>query len=206
MMRNDKTPVFMSVEIKREITMYDVACLLSSGMEGGINYWARIVDFKEPAKLDVTLDKLSAMIYEHMRDEATHHVYKHIDYVLNAGGEVHIQVTEDHNTCHPKYLKVEAGGTVPEGYTHIDDGSGPEWYKRERHDWEWDENDEFLICPVCKARARTVILTHDSLRKGLEIMRDKVPNQFEAIGTGRADACTGDVFIQCCVFGELVFG
>lgn len=42
--------------------------------------------------------------------------------------------------------------------------------------------------------------------KGLKIMAEKYPLHFDTFINESEDAITGDVFIQCCVFGEIVFG
>jgi hypothetical protein len=49
-------------------------------------------------------------------------------------------------------------------------------------------------------------LNREAIRRGCEIMAQKYPQHWgDAIG-GSEDATTGDVFLQCCLFGTLVFG
>jgi len=52
-------------------------------------------------------------------------------------------------------------------------------------------------------------ITQDDVVKGLAIMAAKVPHQFAALidpdGTS-ADATTADVFLQCVLFGDVVYG
>lgn len=45
-----------------------------------------------------------------------------------------------------------------------------------------------------------------SMQKGLEIMSEKYPRHFSDFIGQNDDATTGDVFLQCCLFGEIVFG
>ncbi len=44
------------------------------------------------------------------------------------------------------------------------------------------------------------------LKKGLEVMAEKYPRHFARWMEENEDAETGDVFIQCALFGEIVFG
>ncbi|TRZ80178.1 hypothetical protein D4R86_04795 [bacterium] len=48
-------------------------------------------------------------------------------------------------------------------------------------------------------------LNRQSIEKGLQIMADKYPEHFHNFDIDNADAETGDVFLQCCLFGEIVF-
>jgi hypothetical protein len=42
--------------------------------------------------------------------------------------------------------------------------------------------------------------------KGLKIMAEKYPKHFTDFINENDDADTGDVFLQCCVFGNVIFG
>lgn len=53
---------------------------------------------------------------------------------------------------------------------------------------------------------RTKKLDLTSIKDGLEIMWQKYPKHFTDFLTDSGDAITGDVFLQCCLFGELVYG
>lgn len=46
----------------------------------------------------------------------------------------------------------------------------------------------------------------DAIKRGLNIMANKYPNYFADIINGNGDAETGDVFLQCCLFGEAIYG
>lgn len=46
----------------------------------------------------------------------------------------------------------------------------------------------------------------ESIEKGLQVMADKYPRHFNDIITENDDAETADVFVQCAVLGEVVFG
>lgn len=45
-----------------------------------------------------------------------------------------------------------------------------------------------------------------NIEKGLRIMKDKYPRHFDDYMKENEDAITGDVFLQCVCFGEVIFG
>jgi hypothetical protein len=49
-------------------------------------------------------------------------------------------------------------------------------------------------------------LDYPAVERGLEIMQDKYPRHFGNWLSEDDDATTGDVFIQCCLFGKIVYG
>ena len=53
---------------------------------------------------------------------------------------------------------------------------------------------------------KNAILNRESLAKGLQVMSDKYPKHFADFVAENDDADTGDVFLQCCCFGEVIFG
>ena len=46
----------------------------------------------------------------------------------------------------------------------------------------------------------------NSIRKGLQILSSDYRRHWKNFRTGDGDGETGDVFVQCCVFGDVVFG
>ena len=44
------------------------------------------------------------------------------------------------------------------------------------------------------------------LETGLQIMADKYPKHFSDLVQENDDATTADVYLQCCLFGEIVYG
>ena len=46
----------------------------------------------------------------------------------------------------------------------------------------------------------------EAIKKGLQIMSQKYPRHFGDFMNENDDAITGDVFLQCCVFGKIIFG
>jgi len=49
-------------------------------------------------------------------------------------------------------------------------------------------------------------VTRDTLATGLQVMAVKYPKHFHDFQMENEDAETGDVFLQCCVLDEIVFG
>lgn len=49
-------------------------------------------------------------------------------------------------------------------------------------------------------------LDRGALQKGLRTMAKKYPKQFQEFMSAEDDANTGDLFLQCCLFGELIYG
>ena len=52
----------------------------------------------------------------------------------------------------------------------------------------------------------TAILNKENLQRGLDVMAEKYPHHMTDLLNDNMDADTADVFLQCCVFGELVYG
>jgi hypothetical protein len=49
-------------------------------------------------------------------------------------------------------------------------------------------------------------LNWEACKRGLEVMARKYPRHFADFVGENDDAITGDVFLQCCLFGKLVYG
>ena len=126
----------ISIQTTQNISLYRIACLLCSALEGGSNYWYVIDEFIKPPKLDYQMDADS--------------VYKHIDYPLNEGGA--------------------------------------------------------LIISDCEGDYKGMRLDLDSIKKGLEAMASLEANwHWTNFLQEQDDAETADVFLQCCLFGEVIF-
>ena len=57
-----------------------------------------------------------------------------------------------------------------------------------------------------EGKPRKPILNPQSIQTGLRIMAEKHKSHFGDFMSENDDAVTADVFLQCCLFGELVFG
>jgi hypothetical protein len=54
--------------------------------------------------------------------------------------------------------------------------------------------------------SKTYILELASLRNGVQVMANKFPRHFADFVNENDDAITGDVFLQCCLFGDVIYG
>jgi hypothetical protein len=50
------------------------------------------------------------------------------------------------------------------------------------------------------------LLDLGTIRNGLQVMAYKYPKHWHDFINDNEDATTGDVFLQCCLYGEVVFG
>jgi hypothetical protein len=46
----------------------------------------------------------------------------------------------------------------------------------------------------------------EAIKRGLQIMAEKYPRHYANFVDENDDAITGDVFLQCCTFGEVIYG
>lgn len=53
---------------------------------------------------------------------------------------------------------------------------------------------------------RSGFLTKETLLKGAKIMEAKYPRHFYDAINENGDAATGDVYLQCALFGEVIYG
>jgi len=49
-------------------------------------------------------------------------------------------------------------------------------------------------------------LDRAAIQKGIDALMQKYPRHFGDFLSDNTDATTGDVFLQCCLFGEVVYG
>lgn len=49
-------------------------------------------------------------------------------------------------------------------------------------------------------------LNHEALHRGMVAMARNYPRMFGQFLESREDADTGDVYLQCCLFGDVVYG
>lgn len=71
----------------------------------------------------------------------------------------------------------------------------------------YDIKNPYYCLRVSDAEGGTTYnVTLENLIKGLGIMANRYPRHFKDVINENYDAVTGDVFVQCSVFGEIVFG
>lgn len=130
----------MGVTVEMQIAESRIQDMLINGFEGGIGYWATIVEYKLPEGV-----------------EKPRNAYASVP--LMEGGAVILTDRE----------KVGRGGDLD-------------------------------------ADAELWTLNRESMIKGLTIMAQKYPRHFANFIDENDDAETADVFIQCSVMGDIVYG
>lgn len=63
-----------------------------------------------------------------------------------------------------------------------------------------------LMISVSEEEGKHYRLDWESIVRGLIAMSKQAPHHFFEAANGDGDATTGDVFLQCCLFGEVVYG
>lgn len=76
-----------------------------------------------------------------------------------------------------------------------------------RHlDYPLNEGGALIISDIEDEENETKRLDMDAIKKGLQIMAEKYPRHMGDFLNDNDDADTGDVFLQCCLFGEAIYG
>lgn len=85
-----------------------------------------------------------------------------------------------------------------------DEGETPQVFKH--IDYPLNEGGAVIISVPEDDDGKTYTLDLKAIKKGLRIMAKDYPRHFTDFVKENDDACTGDVFLQCCLFGEVIFG
>ena len=85
---------------------------------------------------------------------------------------------------------------VERTFTYNEDGS-PSFY-----DDPFNKGGEIRI----QSSEGTHILNRDAIIRGLEVMSNEYANHFNDFLKENDDASTSDIFLQCCLFGKVIFG
>lgn len=141
-MKNTRISVRQYIELKRIADLLN--CALDSDY-GSSYYWCEWLTGKsvKPENLDF------------MYDDERVTVYRNIDYPLNRGGSITLQISGD-------------------------------------------END--------KDNGKQFVLNLKEIKYGLTCMSKKYPRHYADFLSENENAGTGDVFLQCCLFGEIIYG
>lgn len=86
----------------------------------------------------------------------------------------------------------EAGEDNPQIYKHLD--------------YPLNEGGAVIISVPEDDDGKKYTLDLNAVKKGLKVMAKDYPRHFTDFVKENDDACTGDVFLQCCLFGEVIFG
>jgi hypothetical protein len=102
----------------------------------------------------------------------------------------------------------DADPHYPEGF----DVKKIPWLKRKV---EWKYTRKLYFCPLVPGgrlemhdtvEDKTVYMDLESVQRGIDVMSKKYPQHWSDFLSQNDDAITADVFIQCCVFGEAIYG
>jgi len=69
-----------------------------------------------------------------------------------------------------------------------------------------DEPDTFIEFDENTGKETEHTLTYEKVEKGLKLMIETAPHNFAAFLSETDDASDADVFIQLCLFGDIVYG
>lgn len=64
----------------------------------------------------------------------------------------------------------------------------------------------YLIVGDIEGDEEDAMLNLASIHQGLQVMAEKYPRHFTDLLNDNDDAETGDVFLQCCLWGDAIFG
>jgi hypothetical protein len=82
----------------------------------------------------------------------------------------------------------------------------PKASKHYLEDYPLNPGGALLLTDKLEEESSPYRLDWEQLQKGLQIMADKYPESFLLIINENDDANTGDCFLQCCIFGEEIYG
>jgi len=63
-----------------------------------------------------------------------------------------------------------------------------------------------LALAIHHDRDQKVTLDRAALCRGITVMKEKYPKHWQAFTIENEDVMRSDVFVQCCVFGEAIYG
>lgn len=76
-----------------------------------------------------------------------------------------------------------------------------------RHlDYPLNEGGALIISDIEGDEDKPKRLDMEAIKKGLQIMAEKYPRNMGDFLNDNDDAETGDVFLQCCIFGDAIYG
>jgi len=175
----------MKLLVTTEIPLKRVADLLCTAFEGGgVGYWCRIVKQVKPRGGGPETWALRAFA----DDKGTKGtVYPHIEYVPNGGmlylaeDDDDLRALEDSYDAYRRDADEHRQGAEPDPVQDI---------------VEWLEEGSVTVWK----------LDLDACKRGLQVMAEEYPRHFADFMSENEDAETADVWLQCCLFGEVVYG
>lgn len=98
------------------------------------------------------------------------------------------------------------GFKKPEVKANFDkkDGSSIDWHDYRLYSYPLGSGGKVTVLDTYENKK--YILNRASIQKGLQVMAEKFPRHFNDFVTENDDAITGDVFLQCCLLEDVVYG
>ena len=72
--------------------------------------------------------------------------------------------------------------------------------------YEYPLNEGGAVDCIVDGDSETHRLDLPAIKKGLHLMAEKYPEQFADFINMNEDADTADIFVQCCLFGDVIYG
>lgn len=97
----------------------------------------------------------------------------------------------------------------PKGMSHADFDDGGKFQDPNEY-WHWSQLAP--LTPGVSLYLKVVDmpglqnLDRAAIKRGLKTMFEKFPRHWSDFRSGQSDAITADVFLQCCLFGNVVYG
>lgn len=79
------------------------------------------------------------------------------------------------------------------------------WY----YNWQFEKDGSIIVVidePIDHSDKVEYTVDRECILKGMDVFAEKYPRHFANVMKENDDAETADVFLQCCLFGELVYG
>lgn len=73
-------------------------------------------------------------------------------------------------------------------------------------DYPLNPNGALIIDSIEDEEYKAMRLDLDAIKKGLQIMAEKDPQEFGNFLAEEEDGNTADVFLQCCLLGDVIYG
>jgi hypothetical protein len=72
--------------------------------------------------------------------------------------------------------------------------------------WSWPFQEDCSLLIYEETTTRSLVLDRAAIERGLKLFPTRCPEQFGRWLAEQDDGVTGDLFLQLCLFGEIVYG
>lgn len=74
------------------------------------------------------------------------------------------------------------------------------------HEYPFNEGGAVIIEDEEEGEGKTYRLDLEAIQRGTQVMATKFPRHWGDFMQENYDATTGDVFLQCCIFSDIIYG